>query len=1724
MVVTVIKKGGPGSGNFGHSGRPGKVGGSSPGKGGNKHKDYRQFVAMVNDKRYNDLDKSIGFGQQANSRLIKLDDGTLAIRKEYFEPLHEELEGMARNDAAAYEISQLIGIDGVPMTAMESENVSIQEFVENSNEVSDYIDQLDDVVMPTLDDRQVKDLLYLDVILGSSDRNSTNLLMHKNTGRLSFIDNSNTLAAGWGKMDTSSDYEDIVRLIKSDIKQSLNYEGDIKVYKSEWAEISTKVRSPAMKSIITKYYGVDSDVIYDGMIGRIKAFDELYITNLKRKIIITKGGPGSGHFGHAGRPGKVGGSASGKRVVQHQREQGYGNKVDDYNQLKGLSENPEDSTPSYIIGPDKKLYDTYNTDHNIGADSYFDAHMDEYDALQDKYSTELTKLYPSLNISTLDALLELGGVRVRRFYNNLYIHTGDRNPKTLRKLHKYIDDNLLNMSGVKFISWDTSGFGMDSTTITTSLREFLNAKSVYKLGDDTLVYREKRIVITKGGKGSGNFGHSGRPGKVGGSSPGKGGKGKTRGRVIEEIAVRYPIWRNRPNTLNVRDDGNIPNVSSVSASLDNWDELPGIREVHMNEFEGVTGRSYSVKGNKAIKNLADAIRSSGEITPLIVVIDIEGSYILEGSTRIDALKRLGVNEFPALVIIEKSLRKKIIVTKGGKGSGNFGHSGRPGKVGGSAPGKGGNGSWKTSEAEEQALRFGMRPNYERDYNESWGKEPGTYTAYRATLDPNQLTARGAYFAPQKIDAEPYVFPGSESAVHKYKITIENPFVAKTKSDATLLLFDSKHIPMLEKIAYEHGIDNLTANRELDRMIMEGLSKLGYDSMTLTIPQPPATREIVIFEEGLFTVEKSKRIRVITKLKQQDYSGTAWIFLMADNPEIKSLWEEFGSDEDVSPLHITLLYLGDIDNILLNKEEIVNILESFAGGQAPIEGVYNGSAMFKDNGDGYPHVLLFDSPQLPGAFNRLATLLILHRPELTHGFTPHTTLAYLDHLGGLPKDVNIKHTFNEMVLKWGDEEQVFSFDSTIVEKSKRIRVIKGSTTSGHYGHEGRPGKVGGSAPKGGGKAVPEMSGEQKLAWRMAINIGMYDRLQKVEHGDLLLRAIENVAWGSDKDEFLSRFQETEEPALEAKYEVSDNYKWRPEHVMWAISKYTRENKGATAIEVDRLAELAGIPPYKVEKYYESYFQRYFQAEYQANLRQWRIRGTKFQFDSRKGIITTSGALNKALKSARFKSPEALYDAALKLLPKIKQSKRIIITKGGPGSGHFGHAGRPGKVGGSASGKGGVGTGENAIREQLNLYASFRKGRKPEGAKYGSPEELVLEVGRYYESSNEPLPKGVSAGELKQCYMNTLRNMRSDLIYTEGYGMVEGLPMIFNHAWLTTKDGKVVDLTWRDNAPIAYFGIPFNADFVFATTTRTEMAGILVNDWMDDSRILMHGLPDDAIYEEVLKHIRVIKGGPGSGHFGHAGRPGKIGGSAPGKGFKGKMANPNGKDTMEQYRNADGSWTAERQSLHDKITAKFFYGATPVDDPTSYVLGGGPAAGKTTVMRQGLEDLPENIVSASGDDIKAMLPEYIGGSNAEFVHEESSYLSKEIAYKAANQSYNVIMDGTGDNTIESLTRKVNSMRPLGQDVIGVYITVNIDTAIKRSLARAKSTGRYVPESVLRHTHRMVANIYPAIINADIYTNVNLYDTSVGVPKLIAREIGKDFTVLDDEAYQRFLNRGK
>lgn len=99
----------------------------------------------------------------------------------------------------------------------------------------------------------------------------------------------------------------------------------------------------------------------------------------------------------------------------------------------------------------------------------------------------------------------------------------------------------------------------------------------------------------------------------------------------------------------------VPNTGSISASLNEWEELRGIREVPLSDFDAApSDLFYDKRDLLRVKKLAETIRESGWISPLIVVIDDEGPYILEGAHRLGALYTLGVPTFPALVVQDES--------------------------------------------------------------------------------------------------------------------------------------------------------------------------------------------------------------------------------------------------------------------------------------------------------------------------------------------------------------------------------------------------------------------------------------------------------------------------------------------------------------------------------------------------------------------------------------------------------------------------------------------------------------------------------------------------------------------------------------------------------------------------------------------------------------------------------------------------------------------------------------------------------------------------------------------------------------------------------------------------------------------------------------------------------------------------------------------------------------
>ena len=117
----------------------------------------------------------------------------------------------------------------------------------------------------------------------------------------------------------------------------------------------------------------------------------------------------------------------------------------------------------------------------------------------------------------------------------------------------------------------------------------------------------------------------------------------------------YPLAGSVVSGLTVLED--IDNMSSIGATFMWYEIMDGIREILMSEFgSSVPSASfYAWTDFDRCRALAEEIRTSGEIMPLIVAIDRSGKgpWMVEGGHRFVALGLLGVQSLPALVVIDE---------------------------------------------------------------------------------------------------------------------------------------------------------------------------------------------------------------------------------------------------------------------------------------------------------------------------------------------------------------------------------------------------------------------------------------------------------------------------------------------------------------------------------------------------------------------------------------------------------------------------------------------------------------------------------------------------------------------------------------------------------------------------------------------------------------------------------------------------------------------------------------------------------------------------------------------------------------------------------------------------------------------------------------------------------------------------------------------------------------
>lgn len=172
-------------------------------------------------------------------------------------------------------------------------------------------------------------------------------------------------------------------------------------------------------------------------------------------------------------------------------------------------------------------------------------------------------------------------------------------------------------------------------------------------------------------------------------------------------------------------------------------------------------------------------------------------------------------------------------------------------------------------------------------------------------------------------------------------------------------------------------------------------------------------------------------------------------------------------------------------------------------------------------------------------------------------------------------------------------------------------------------------------------------------------------------------------------------------------------------------------------------------------------------------------------------------------------------------------------------------------------------QGELTKHLEMVAGFMK--PPEGFKYASTEQLVLENGQF--DTPAPTPPGIPKGQQKLCFMNAFQLATSDpdkYTYVEGYAHPGFMPLPIHHAWVVDTEGKVIDNTWEKPGD-AYFGVHMSFKFIMQRADKTGVYGVF-GGYGDSRDLYRDGLPASvAPKKKSTEPCRIPAGNPGGGRF-------------------------------------------------------------------------------------------------------------------------------------------------------------------------------------------------------------------------------------------------------------------
>lgn len=231
-----------------------------------------------------------------------------------------------------------------------------------------------------------------------------------------------------------------------------------------------------------------------------------------------------------------------------------------------------------------------------------------------------------------------------------------------------------------------------------------------------------------------------------------------------------------------------------------------------------------------------------------------------------------------------------------------------------------------------------------------------------------------------------------------------------------------------------------------------------------------------------------------------------------------------------------------------------------------------------------------------------------------------------------------------------------------------------------------------------------------------------------------------------------------------------------------------------------------------------------------------------------------------------------------------------------------------------------------------------------------------------------------------------------------------------------------------------------------------------------------------------------------------------------------------DTLKKHTDENGMIHSDRRQLYEAIKAAMMNGTREQSAPRAIMMMGGPASGNSTMVRASGDSLDDFVV-ADADAAKAFLPEYRAAVQANFrgaaamVHEESSYLVKEVRAESIATNRNLVIDGTGSK-IDSYESSLKKLRARGYTVKLYLADCDVGLAKQRARDRATRTGRFVPDHVIEGSYAEIpANFVHFRHKVDAFS---VYDTSRQPPVEVWSKMDGIETIHDAQWYAEFTAR--